>query len=421
MAVGKRLIEHGSTLSLGNAQINSSRASFSEVPGAICFIFFCLMPFEFLPNAFSGAVLLSLALISIFSKFHLSVLFNRSFLFLTFLIAMHSGISLFSVENFEFYLQQANGYWQFIALYVAFSCIIKGRLWISILKSPVFFILLILASAINLVPRYLQGGGFEVHIISLPILMIFLRCFIVKDDGDSLSLAAHIALAICVGMLVSRATLLAVILVFPVILYYNPRSLFVKAACTAALLGPAIFYILADNDWIYYWQFNDFNTAIRAEFIKGAMGGFAKNLFFGIGFDAPYRDMHYPYVLNHILLNNHVAVNSISNHNSFFDIGLRLGLPASVAMYFLVVIRPDLSSEFRFKAFLMIFVCLSMGSNASLEDQNEILSVIMAMAILNEVGRKVPPRMSGNWKPRRNVSFRLNGDVKAPERVVSLR
>lgn len=85
----------------------------------------------------------------------------------------------------------------------------------------------------------------------------------------------------------------------------------------------------------------DDNAAIRYEMIKGGTSliGF-KEFIFGTGFGHPFRDIYYDYNIDHPLLYSEYLIYQVSNHNSLFDIFLRLGIFAYIA-FAIFLLRAD--------------------------------------------------------------------------------
>lgn len=102
------------------------------------------------------------------------------------------------------------------------------------------------------------------------------------------------------------------------------------------LLIPLLPYVYSGFEFITKILESDDNGNIRIEMIQGA--GAQLNLltfFSGIGFGTPFRDSLYAYEIGHPLLTEISSVYKISNHNSLYDLFLRLG----VLIYYFFIFR----------------------------------------------------------------------------------
>lgn len=166
------------------------------------------------------------------------------------------------------------------------------------------------------------------------------------------------------------------------------------------ILAPATGLIFSGIDSFNALLDLDHNASIRYEMIKGGTSLIGlKEFFVGTGFGQPFRDINYDYSINHPLLYSEYLANQVSNHNSLFDIFLRLGFFAYVAfaIFFLRVDKMVLQKKGNEDYFAISALCVSSLLINAYADSTKLtlhLTVMVAALIytakIQSLGNKKP-------------------------------
>ncbi|MEZ5744051.1 MAG: O-antigen ligase family protein [Sphingomonadaceae bacterium] len=182
----------------------------------------------------------------------------------------------------------------------------------------------------------------------------------------------------------ARAGPIFIILSFVVFYHFSIAATLVRIFATVLIFFPLVIYLSIDDATMLSLKEIDFNTYIRAEFIRGALPTFLEAPLFGSGFEVPYRDVRYAgYLVDHPLLRVDFRADFVSNHHSIFDIALRLGIFGAGLFYFLTVLRPGLLRSEQWRSFLLVALAQGFGMNAWFENQNQLIQAILILALLN--------------------------------------
>ncbi|WIV49745.1 hypothetical protein QQG91_08650 [Marivivens sp. LCG002] len=152
---------------------------------------------------------------------------------------------------------------------------------------------------------------------------------------------------------------------------------------------PIYIYLDLDISQLNTLSIIDFNSYIRADFIRGAMFTLKDNLLTGVGFGPAYRPINFSYLSDHPLLNQVSEMQRVSNHHSIFDVAYRLGIPATIPLIYEIFIAPRLSGNDSSLKFLMISLALGLSVNAWFENQAQLpLMALISATIISSRNRQ---------------------------------
>jgi hypothetical protein len=182
---------------------------------------------------------------------------------------------------------------------------------------------------------------------------------------------------------IDRVSVQFVSLLFVALYWIRPPDRVTILLSAVILIFPIAFYLFCEPDTVRWLYRIDPNTGIRAEFIRGASSLLQQSPILGTGFGGPYRPPNFTYVREHNLLNDMVEVHIVSNHNSLFDVALRLGVPVSIMFawgIFSVSKQARLSSTF---PLLCIVVAAGLSFNAWFENQAQLPQLVLALVFMH--------------------------------------
>ncbi len=256
--------------------------------------------------------------------------------------------------------------------------------------------------AFYLVVQLKVGYEYEVGTLEAFLLMRLVLDPRVRQPLLAL-LVAYLLLMYAVS---TRGTPLVIALIVLTVQWLRPPRLLLRTAYLAVLLGTPLLGLLLSAELTDRLSVVDDNASIRFEMIKGASANLGlQQVLFGSGFGEPFRAPDYAYAFRHPLLNDPYWVHQVSNHNSLFDLFLRLGLPA-YALFCLVFLgvwrlREGLPPAYYTLLFVVLF---SLSINAYLDKTKlaPCIAVLVAgilFCVPRSAGERGVPRV-GRWAVR---------------------
>jgi hypothetical protein len=272
---------------------------------------------------------------------------------------------------------QINHYVQFAVYYYAFSKMAQHSDWASLLSSR--STLLLLAAAV-----FVQYLIYRSDDINISLMSLLVGMFTAGHRGRRLTyfLLMFVTTAV-IAWYIDRVSVHFVSFIFITLYWIRLPDRVTIIFSLAILVLPVVFYLACEPDAIRWLYRLDPNTGIRAEFIRGASSLLQESPIFGTGFGGPYRPPNFSYVHEHNLLNDVAAVHIVSNHNSLFDIALRLGVP--VAILFALGIF-NVSKQARASPtfpLLCLVVAAGLSFNAWFENQAQLPQLVLALAFMH--------------------------------------
>lgn len=296
------------------------------------------------------------------------IVFIAYVLAVVFLDALRGGVG-------RYYLSHSNHILQFVLYYVAISKLVQSVDWQQLITSSWF----ITAGLVYSTIYYCVFRDIDLNIaLYATVIGIFLRGHHEGRTGEFLLL---LAIGLALSIFVGRLSVILVMTVIPIFYLWRPKRVVVIAIASMVLVAPVAFYLLIDVPTLRWLYALDHNTAIRAEFVRAATSLLQQSPLLGIGFDAPYRPTAFPYLEAHPYLNDPVAVQTISNHHSLFDLALRLGLPAAILFWFGIVhMRRNESNALW--AMLCLIAAIGLSFNAWFENQYQLPQFVLTIALM---------------------------------------
>lgn len=281
-------------------------------------------------------------------------------------------------------LSQSNHIVQFSVYYFAFLKICQTCDWRGLFTSRRFIAFGLVYSAIY----YAVFNDIEINMaLCVTIFGLFLRGTSAKRTFGPF--AVLLGVAVCLALTSIRSSVLLVMVIVLAAYWAPPLTRRTAAlASIVVLLAPLVFYRMLDVDalrWLYAF---DHNTAIRAEFIRGASRLLEASPITGIGFGDAYRPTNFPYVGRHPYLTDPETVHIISNHHSLFDVALRLGIPAAVLFWWGMLGSRTAETNKRFYLLLLLIASVGMSFNAWFENQYQLPQFALTIALIQAGQRR---------------------------------
>jgi len=289
---------------------------------------------------------------------------------------------------FQDVVSQSNHFLQFfIFYYCIFSVISRCDIAKVLLDSkrlvftPIFTIFI---SSVVGFENSFSGYGLYPH-VDISVIYVLSVIFVAGMYERGARKASWILLGIAYLSLLGSRSVFAFLIICLVFFSYCrvSRSLLLAVSLLGAIV-PILFSILSSEELLGQLYFADGNTAIRVEFLKSAFGLLEESPIFGVGFGTPYRDYMYSEYMVHSILSGEYEMSLISNHNSFFDTTLRMGIIFSL-LFFLGMFYRVSKNPTPLESFLVVISVFGFSFDAWFESQQQITLVSLVAAILTSI------------------------------------
>lgn len=307
-------------------------------------------------------------------------------------------IALVAGTEVNILIRQANHFWQYIVLALGFVYATSRVDIAEFLLSPFVRSLLIISVSLTFFSDISERGyvyGFT------PNTIFLLASCLVDRKNRFYSAIVSIYIISVFALTGNRATPFLIIAIFCASLFFAPRTYFTKSLCLLIISFSILAPILIDESVLYEILKLDHNSYIRAEFLRGAWPIMQEHMLTGVGFGSEYRQYGYTYLTDHPLLRLPQHLTYVSNHNSFFDTALRLGIPATLALIYAIYIRPSFDKKNKLAFFIMVALTVGLSANAWFEDQNQLANVAFMSAYLSVLRKREKDISSSNIKGHR--------------------
>jgi hypothetical protein len=379
-----------------------SRYRTSEAFHATSFLVLAWWPYAIAPPQLTLAVLVATSLVALLNRPmvlpQLAGVMVAFILYSLSVIALHvlgGGTDAFSLSQFNHLIQ-------FALYYVAFAKIVQRCDWLAIVASTRF---LVVTALLWLLYSFISGPlGFAHSDLGMTLMMLLVGLFVRGEQQHRLmTFLVILAVGVALLLVTQRLTVLLLSAVLLTI-YWMPLRPWMTATMVAIVLfTPIIFYLGIDNTTVKWLYQLDHNTSIRAEFIRGGANLLAQSPLVGIGFGEPYRPTAFPYMHRHPLLNDAIAVSTVPNHHSLFDVALRLGIPAALGLAWGIFAASGKRERGSLVAMLSIVAAVGMSFNAWFENQYALPELVLVIALLASAKRGDWAKQSGHrvaWRQR---------------------
>lgn len=325
----------------------------------------------------------------------LSIAINRRISVLDWLLLGLLGVTAFSwlmADTYQrsFIVAQVSSYYVFL-FSLRFFYVCRDDLVKFIARLPLYQYLLLCVLYLAVQTRV--GYTYEVGVLEA-FMLIRLA---VEPRQRGWMLAMLLGYLVLMFLISTRTTPVGIaLLVAGCCLLKPPKPLLKGVAVTVILLTPVAGFMLMGLDLSESMKHVDDNAEIRLEMVKGASAMMGVGEFLhGVGFGGPYRDPAFDYAFWHPLLDASFLVHQVSNHNSLFDLFLRLGILvyALFAVLFLRVLWLGRATNHYTYALLFV-VLFSLSVNAYLDStrlSHAFAAFIVGLMLL--IPRKRPLRL----------------------------
>ena len=294
------------------------------------------------------------------------------------IVMISSIISMSTGAQGGVIFSQANHFWQYL---IALPFIVGALHTVggvrTFLASRVVLTLLILSTIITFTANWVTiGYVHEFTPNSLFLVVALLYAFPLRAWNVCLAISV-----ILIFLTAGRASPMLTGLILVGMRVFPLPSNLTKMIAIVLIVFPIVFYLTIEPSTLFSLLGIDHNAYIRAEFVRSAYEMLKNDLIFGVGFGPGYRPLNFNYLTQHTLLTDTVALQTVSNHHSIFDVALRVGVPAAVYFVVVLFISPKTKGNNLANAMLLV-LALGVSANAWFENQAQLLNVILISAVL---------------------------------------
>jgi hypothetical protein len=208
--------------------------------------------------------------------------------------------------------------------------------------------------------------------------------FIVAFRKNLHAIILLMAVFLLSGLLSGRSSNLIVVVLLIVFKLSILRKIIYFSIVFACAFSPLFYNAIIHSQLIEFLSIFESNLIIRLHFVIAAIANMEiGNYIYGMGYNIPYRDVTYQFY-NHPLIYDDLASNTVSSHNSFFDLFYRLGIFGCVLFY----VKYIRSIQFLIKdepivLLVFMFFCYSCFFNAALDYSKYILFSAVSLRIFD--------------------------------------
>ena len=326
-------------------------------------------------------------LLSFFLKFKIYDVAVVCFFFL--FIFLNLAINI-PADN-EYLFSQINNYIQipiYTLFFVTFFKTYHFQLINFVKNNAMIFILIFISTIVLFYIRH-DIFLFEFTLLNLLILVAFSPLF--SDDQTKAKNIYFISLLFLLAFLTTRLSFIFSLLFFLTLyLYKNIFYIFsLRFLGLLLIIYPFIFAFLLDNEILEFFIEFDHNTYFRLQSLM-LSGDLIKNdiisILVGKGFGFPYRALinNDLSTLHHF--NDLYSINTIPNHNSFFDFFYRFGLIGFIPLVYIIIrslfINVDNNIYAKKINTITFFIIFQLSFNPWAEDQNQLIMLSFLIAFL---------------------------------------
>lgn len=237
---------------------------------------------------------------------------SKLYAVLIILFLIRSLADFYISEPTEYYWSHVNHLIQFFIYYYIFTILIYKCDFIGAINSRMFIVVLLVGISLNLISE--RNSLSDYFSMDLTLFGAFLFFFLKIESSGYKIKVIYISILIFLTLLifsrVSFLILVAGLLLFSIFRFSKVTSFLI---CVTTMVFPVLLSLFLNDDSLYYLYDLDFNTGIRVEFVRSALSLLDGNYLFGTGFNSPYRNEDYDYLISHPLLLDWDAINIVSN------------------------------------------------------------------------------------------------------------